>query len=378
MRYLRLVTPLLLLLIANASFAQGITLPPSGDNQRSTVAQHIGPVVVTIDYSSPRVVRTDQGDRRGKIWGKLVPYGLADLGFGTCGKECPWRAGANENTTFTVTNDVKIEGQPLPAGTYGLHMIPQAEPQDWTLIFSKDSTSWGSFFYDPAHDALRVNVKPAKSEYHEFLTYEFTDREPAKATVALKWEELQVPFTVSVDDVNSLYLAQIRKELKGSKGFSYENVAAAAQFALRAKDNADALQWAQYAVNSPIGRENFATLAVLAAAQEANGQTAEAEKTREKALNHPTATAQDIHIYGRQLFNAGKKDAAVKVWQANAKKYGTVWPTNVSLARAYSATGDYKKALDYARAALAQAPDEANKKSLQAAIEKLQKDQDIN
>ena len=377
MRHLRALVPLLVLVVANASFAQTITLPPSGDNQRSTVAQHIGPVVVTIDYSSPRVVRADQGDRRGKIWGKLVPYGTTNLGFGTC-KECPWRAGANENTTFTVTNDVKIEGQPLAAGTYGVHMIPAADPEDWTVIFSKDSTSWGSFFYDPANDALRVKVKPAKSEYHEFLTYEFTDREPAKATVALKWEELQVPFTISVDDINSVYLAQIRKELKNSKGFSWENVAAAAQFALKAKDKTDALQWAEYAAHGPIGRENFTTLALLAAAQDANGQTAEAEKTREKALNHATATPQDIHLYGRQLLAAGKKDTAVKVWQANAKKYGTVWPTNVSLARAYSATGEYQKALEYARAALAQAPDEANKKSLQAAVEKLEKNQDIN
>ena len=110
MRHCRALIPLLFLVVANGSFAQSITLPPSGDNQRSTVAQHIGPIVVTIDYSSPRVVRADQGDRRGKIWGKLVPYGMPNLGFGTC-KECPWRAGANENTTFTVTNDVKIEGQ---------------------------------------------------------------------------------------------------------------------------------------------------------------------------------------------------------------------------------------------------------------------------
>jgi len=275
MRHFRALVPLLFLVVANASFAQTITLPPSGDNQRSTVAQHIGPIVVTIYYSSPRVVRADQGDRRGKIWGKLVPYGMPNLGFGTC-KECPWRAGANENTTFTVTHDVKIDGQALAAGTYGLHMIPAADPDDWTIIFSKDSTSWGSFFYDPANDVLRVKVKPAKSEYHEFLSYEFTDREPAKATAALKWEELQVPFTISVDDINSVYLTEIRKELKSSKGFSWQNVAAAADFALKAKDNAEALQWAQYAVSGPIGQENFTTLALLAAAQAANGQTAEA------------------------------------------------------------------------------------------------------
>jgi hypothetical protein len=377
MRHFRALIPLILVVVANVSFAQTLTLPPSGDNQRSTVAQHIGPIVVTIDYSSPRVVRKDQGDRRGKIWGKLVPYGMTNLGFGTC-KECPWRAGANENTTFSVTNDVKIEGQALPAGTYGLHMIPAADPEEWTLIFSKDSTSWGSFFYDAANDALRVKVKPAKDEYHEFLTYEFTSREPSKATVALKWEELQVPFTISVDDINSVYLTEIRKELKNSKGFSWENWAAATDFALKAKDNAEALKWAEYTVNGPVGKENFTTLALLASAQRANGQTAEADKTFDKAVNHVTATATDLHQYGRQLLARGKKEEAVKVWQLNAKRYGTAWPTNVGLARAYSVTGDYKKALDYARAALKQAPDEGNRKSLETAVKRLESNQDIN
>src|SRR6266568_4042157 len=105
--------------------AQGLTFPPSGENPQGSVTQAIGPVRVTIDYSSPRVVR-GSNDRRGKIWGELVPWGLSDLGFNGCAS-CPWRAGANENTTFTVTNDVKVQGQPLPAGTYGLHMIPGQE-----------------------------------------------------------------------------------------------------------------------------------------------------------------------------------------------------------------------------------------------------------
>ena len=132
---------------------------------------------VTIDYSSPRVVR-GKNDRRGKIWGELVPWGLSDLGLNGC-TSCPWRAGANENTTFTVTHDVKVQGQPLAAGTYGLHMIPGQD--EWTVIFSKDASSWGSFWYDPKNDALRVKTKAGKSDYHEWLTYEFTEREPAKA-----------------------------------------------------------------------------------------------------------------------------------------------------------------------------------------------------
>ena len=84
--------------------------------------QQVGPVTVSVEYSSPRVVR-GKDDRRGQIWGKLVPYGLSDLGFNDCSK-CPWRAGANENTVFTISHAVKIQGQALPAGRYGLHMIP--------------------------------------------------------------------------------------------------------------------------------------------------------------------------------------------------------------------------------------------------------------
>src|SRR5579872_5877748 len=90
---------------AGAAFAQfpGLTLPPSGNNQKATVVQYIGPVRVAIDYSSPAVHGPDGKDRRGEIWGKLVPYGLSDLGFGK-GNPAPWRAGANENTVFTVSD----------------------------------------------------------------------------------------------------------------------------------------------------------------------------------------------------------------------------------------------------------------------------------
>ena len=92
--------------------AQGLTLPPNGDNPQASVTQAIGPVRVTIDYSSPHVVR-GKNDRKGKIWGELVPWGMSDLGFNGCAS-CPWRAGANENTTFTATHEVKVQGEKLP------------------------------------------------------------------------------------------------------------------------------------------------------------------------------------------------------------------------------------------------------------------------
>src|SRR5579863_532916 len=132
------------LAFAGVAFAQfpGLTLPPSGNNQKAAVVQYIGPVRVSIDYSSPAVHGPDGKDRRGQIWGKLVPYGMTS--FGLTGKPSPWRAGANENTVFAINNTVTIEGKPLPAGRYGLHMIPG--PDEWTVVFNKNSGAWGSFF----------------------------------------------------------------------------------------------------------------------------------------------------------------------------------------------------------------------------------------
>jgi len=372
----RILVALAVVLCAAAAGAQILSVPPSGDNQRATVTQYIGVVGVTIDYHSPDVHAPNGDDRRGKIWGELVPYGMTDLGFGPC-KECPWRAGANENTTFSVTHDVKVEGQPLPAGHYGLHMIPGKD--EWTVIFSKNSTSWGSYTYDPKEDALRITVKPAKSEYHEWLTYEFTDRRPDKATAALKWEDLQVPFTITVDNITDLHLAAIREELRNDYGFAWANWVAAAQYAMRVKRANDALEFAEHATNPRFsGIENFQTLNTLAAAQEAAGKVAESKATREKAYAHQTATAVDLHMAGRQLLNQGKKEEALKVWELNARKNPNVWPVNVGLARGYSAAGRYKDALKYAKLALAQAPDEDNRKTLTEAVAKLEAGKDMN
>lgn len=360
--------------LVTSALAQLRSVPPSGDNQISSVSQFIGPVKVTIDYSSPDVHAPNGEDRRGKIWGQLVPWGMQDLG--TC-KECPWRAGANFNTVFTVSHDVKIEGQPLKAGAYGLHMI--AGPEEWTVIFSNNTTSWGSYYYDAKEDALRVKVKPSKAEYNEWLTYEFTDRRPDKATVALKWEELQVPFTIAVEDVTSLHLAAVRNELRGNAGFTTGNWVAAAQYALTAKRPKDALEFANAAVSHPFaGQRTFQTLSALASAQEAAGMTAEAKTTREQALNHPNATPIDLHQYGRQLLAQGKKEEALKVWELNAKRFPDQWPVHVGLARGYSAVGRYKDALKHAKLALAQAPDDVNRNSLQAGIRKLEAGQDWN
>ncbi len=363
--------------LAHAQFG-GLTVPPSGDNQRSNTTQHIGPVRITIDYSSPNVHAPDGTDRRGKIWGTLVPYGLSNAGFGTCGDQCPWRGGANENTVFTTSHDITVEGQPLKAGSYGLHFIPGEN--EWTIIFSKNYTSWGSFTYDAKEDALRVQAKPAKSEYHEWLTYDFVDRETDHATVALKWEEVQVPFTLKVPNVEDIYVATISNELRNSAGFTWQNWDAAAQYTLQAKKHMDlGLEWAKQAVSFPfIGQENFTTLMTLGQLQEANGQTAEALKSIDKALNHRTAGPIDIHSYARSLQQQKKSPEAIKIFELNAKRYPGVWPTDVGLMRVNSAKGNYKEALKYAKIAMAKAPDDLNRKNLENMIKTLEQGKDIN
>jgi hypothetical protein len=350
--------------------AQDVTLPPSGGNQRQSVTQDLGLVKVTIDYSSPRVTLNGK-DRRGQIWGKLVPYGMQKgLGYGTC-TECPWRGGANFNTIFTVSQDVKIEGQPLKAGTYGLHFIPDAN--EWTVIFSKNATSWGSFFYEPSEDALRVKVKPQKGDYREFLTYDFTDRELDKATVTLKWEELALPINITVDDVPARYIASLRDELRGTHSGDYRNFMAASSYAVQNKIALpEALKWAQTAVNGPgVGREDFASLITLADAQEANALTADAEKTRGKAFALPGTTALDIHFYARGLQQRGKNDEALKVFELNAKLHPNTWPVSFGLARGNAAVGKKEEAKRYAKEALEQAPNEQAKKAVEQFIANL-------
>jgi hypothetical protein len=355
-----------LLAVAAAHAQGGLTLPPDADNQKSTVTQGIGLVRVTIDYNSPHVHRG--GDRTGKIWGQLVPYGMANLGFGTCGDQCPWRGGANENTVFTVSQDVKVQGQPLPAGSYGLHFLPGKD--SWTVIFSKNYTSWGSFFYDVKEDALRVEAKPEKSEFHEFLTYEFPDRQPDKATVALLWENLKIPFTVTVDNIADLYIGELQKQLRNSQGFTPQGWQLAAQYSLQSKSHLDeGLRWAEHAVDENRGgSETFSTLLTLYQLQEANGKGDDAKKTLAKALNSPTATPIGLHQLGRQLQGLGRNDEALKIFELNAKRNPGVWPTELGLARGYAAVGKTDEAIQHAKLAGKQAPDDANRANVENLI----------
>jgi tetratricopeptide (TPR) repeat protein len=337
----------LLVLIGSKGFSQGqtITQPPSGGNQKSSVTQWIGPVSVTISYSSPNVTAPNGDDRKGKIWGGPAHYGFIDQGFGTS-KAAPWRAGANGNTTITFSHDVKIEGKDLKAGTYALFLAVEKEGP-WTWIFSKNSESWGSYYYSPEEDALRVQSNPKDSEYTEYLTFGFDTRELNTATAYLQWENKRIPFKIDVPNVPELYVGIMRNELRNFAGFDYRNIQTAVNYCVANKINLEeALVWADAALNPPLGVEEFGPMQTKAAVLRALKRDAEADALMDKAINHPSATVQAIHQYGRTLMNDKKNEKALEVFKLNRQKHPEdKFTTYVGLARGYTAVGDTKNAI---------------------------------
>ena len=175
------------LALPSPSLAQGAKVPAS---LRAGVTQRLGTDCdIIIDYGRP-------GVKGRKIWGELVPYGMSPGNQYSNNKPYPWRAGANENTTIEFKKDVLVEGKPLPAGKYGLHMIPGEK--EWTIIFSKNNSAWGSFTYNQDEDALRVTVTPIKVPHQEWLMFGFDDLAGTSATAYLHWEQLKVPFKIKV------------------------------------------------------------------------------------------------------------------------------------------------------------------------------------
>ena len=370
MRHTSLICCLGAALLISVSLSAQLSTPPSVGNKKALVGERIGLTDVTITYDRPGVKGRD-----GHIWGELVHTGFADLGFGSS-KSSPWRAGANENTTITFSTDVKVEGKELPAGTYGLFVA--YDPNESTIIFSKNSNSWGSYFYNDTEDALRVKVKPqALDKSVEWLKYEFTNETNNSATVALEWEKTSIPFKVEVDLANT-QLASFRNELRTNKGFNWQNWDQAAQWCLQNNVNLEqALQWADSA-SGPVfgGNANFQPIATKAQILEKLGRGDEAAALMKTAL--PLANMNQLHQYGRQLLAQKKNKEALEVFKMNAAKNPNQFTTIVGLVRGYSANGDYKTALKYAQQALPMAPNQVNKTGLETMIRKLQEGKDAN
>ncbi|GAA4277947.1 DUF2911 domain-containing protein [Aquimarina mytili] len=335
-------------------------------SQRAKVSQRVGITDITIDYGRPSV-------KEREIWGKLVPYGYNDLGFGTS-KAAPWRAGANANSVIKFTHDVKIEGKDIKAGKYGLH-IALKEDGGATIILSNNYTSWGSYFYDEKEDALRVDVQTKDVAHTETLTFLFPEFDANSATAALRWEKKEIPFKIEVN-VKEIVMNKIENDLRGSKGFSQSNWDSAAGYAFRAGELDKALEWVNTSITgSFFSKETFNNLSLKSRILAKQGNTTEAMTYVDKAVKLGNAT--QVFRLGSGLIKQGQKDKAFSILKDNVKNTNGVWPSNYGLARAYSANGDYKNAIKAINTSLPQAP-ERFKARLNGDLEKLKKGEDIN
>ncbi|MHB8218263.1 MAG: DUF2911 domain-containing protein [Candidatus Sulfotelmatobacter sp.] len=352
MHRVRLITLLLgLLPVVTLGHAQTVMLDLPLQSQHAVVTQRIGITDITVNYHRPLT--------NGRpIWGKLVPYGEV------------WRAGANENTTIAFTDPVTIEGQPLDKGTYGLHMIP-GENQ-WTVIFSKMSSAWGSFSYKQDEDALRVTVKPQAAEFHDALTYDFDDVKPDSSVITLRWDKVAVPFKVAVK-VNDLVEASLQRQLRGLNQYYWEGWDDAANYFLTSKTNLDeALKDEDKSIQTEERFDNLLNKSLILAAM---GRKEDASTFRDKAIQK--ASAQQLYFYGRQLQGEKKQDEAFALYRSNAKKFPDEWTSHVGMARVYSGQGDFNNAVKEIKTALTTAPD-SNKSNLEGYVKRLQSKDDIN
>lgn len=238
------------ILVAVDSVSAQLRLPrPS---QKASVMQTVGVTDITIVYHRP-------GVKGRKIWGdwpadakgeatldnqNTRPAGAPIVPYGHI-----WRTGANDATQFTVTDDVLINGQPLAAGTYSLHTIPGKE--EWTVVFNDTANQWGSFNYEPAKDKLRVKAKPQwMTENQEWLAFDIEPTAENAARVNIRWEKINVPFTVEIKDMPALVLSKARAAVAAAKPDDAQTPFQAANYAKQNKAMDDAAKWYEQALRA--------------------------------------------------------------------------------------------------------------------------------
>lgn len=347
------VTLLIIGLVARGpgANAQSAMLKLPDVSQRARATQRIGLTDITIEYHRPLVAgRT--------IFGGLEPYGRV------------WRAGANYNTTIEFTDPVSVEGHPIAKGVYGLHMIPGES--SWVVIFSRNSTSWGSFSYDSTEDALRVTVRPQPAAPHEVLTYDFDDPTPRSVVVSMHWDRVAVPFRVDVD-VPHLVAQSLRNQLRDRAQSEWQAWEEAANYLLENGLGADeALRFADESIQIEDRFENEIT---KARALTALGRTDEARAVQAKAL--ATGTQRQVYAFGRGLQRLGQQDAALTIYRADIKRDPSSWIAHQEAARVAVAARDFDTAVKELRLALGVAPPGA-KASLADLLTQVQHRIDIN
>ena len=245
------------LLVASAAWSQQLNLPRL--SPKASLMQTVGTTEININYNRPAV--------RGRtIWGSLVPYDQV------------WRTGANEATTIELSEDVLVNGQKLPKGLYSLHTIPGRD--QWTLIFNKVASQWGSYRYDAAEDALRVTARPERAEFREWMQFEIPEMTTDTAKVVLRWENLAVPFSLDTQST-ARALEAAEKAISGMDNNRWLIPYRAADFAFTSNRMAEAQKWLDMSIRE---RETTANLWLRARMLHAQGRTADARRAAEQAI----------------------------------------------------------------------------------------------
>jgi len=259
------LTAAMLLLTATSALAQVRSPRPS---PRASLMQTVGLTDITINYNRP-------GVKGRQVWGALVPYDKV------------WRTGANEATTIQFSDDVWINGNKLAKGIYSIHTIPTAS--QWTVIFNSVAEQWGSYSYDSAKDALRIQVTPAAAEHREWLQFEIPELTTDTAKVVIRWEKIAVPFTVDTKSTERT-LAGFRNAMQPDWRTPYM----AADFAFNNKGvatDAELMQWLDQSLKV---NENTANLWLRARVAERNGNKADAIRYGEMAIAKATPQQADF------------------------------------------------------------------------------------
>ncbi len=359
-----------LILTAIFSTAQ-MDVPSVGFNPRATISEEVGITSISIHYSRPGVK-----GREGKIWGGVVASGFGTFSFLTNTMTNPWRAGANQATVISFEHDVKVEGKDLKAGSYALFMA--VSPDSVTIIFSRQTEAWGSFYYNPEYDVLRVRVKAVPMDRSvEWLKYEFTGHQERSCVIAMQWEKLSVPFKIEVD-VDNIVIARLREELTGAKGFlSANNLQASAYCFDKGINMEEALNWAQRAVTGrPFAQSGFDSYQNLAYGYEKLNKVSLADSVMNEGLL--IASINQYLSYSKKLIAQKRGERAVNILLEARKKFGDVYAVNNDLSYAYSAKAEYKWAIEFAMKALTQANSPQAKATVTANVEKLKAGKDIN
>ena len=208
------------------------------------------------------------------------------------------------------------------------------------MILSKDSRSWGSFWYNAKQDQLRAKIQLREIPNTELLTYDFINTTKTSADMVLNWEKKQFPVKIefAVDDI---VLANATEELKGTVGFNWQGYSTAANYALQNKVNYDqALKWIDQAIAQ---NNSFATLNIKSGILKAMGKTTEADKMTADAI--AIATENELNIYAYQLMNQGEIDKAIEMFKLNTQRHPKSANAWDSLGEGYVTKGDKKNAI---------------------------------